>query len=188
MRTTSFDAIVIGTGQAGPSLAAKLAGAGRKVAIIERDRFGGTCVNTGCIPTKTLVASARTAYIARRAADFGVDIDGGISVDMKRVKARKDKVSGASRTGLETWLSNTPNCTIFKGQARFASDHEVRVGEELLTAPQIFINVGGRAAIPPIDGLDKIPYLTNSSMMEVDYLPRHLVDLLESLENGSKAC
>jgi pyruvate/2-oxoglutarate dehydrogenase complex dihydrolipoamide dehydrogenase (E3) component len=175
MRTTSFDAIVIGTGQAGPSLAAKLAGAGRKVAIIERDRFGGTCVNTGCIPTKTLVASARTAYIARRAADFGVDIDGGISVDMKRVKARKDQVAGASRTGLETWLKKTPNCTIFAGHAQFASDHEVRVGEELLTAPQIFMNVGGRAAIPPIEGLDKVPYLNNSSMMDVDYLPRHLI-------------
>lgn len=170
-----YGAIVIGTGQAGPSLAAKLAGAGHKVAIVERSLFGGTCVNTGCIPTKTLVASARAAYIARRAADFGVLIDGKIHVDMRRVKARKDETSGASRTGVESWLKHTPNCTVYEGHARFLSDHEVQVGDTVLTADMIFINTGGRAAIPPLPGLDQVPYLTNSSMMHVDFLPPHLV-------------
>ncbi|QOY90904.1 FAD-containing oxidoreductase [Paludibaculum fermentans] len=173
--TGQYSAIVIGTGQAGPSLAAKLAGAGQKVAIIERAKFGGTCVNTGCIPTKTLVASARAAYIARRAADFGVMIDGSISVDMKRVKARKDQVSGASRTGLEHRLKNTPNCTVYEGHARFLSDREVQVGDAVLTAERIYINTGGRATVPAISGLDQVPYLTNSSMMDVDFLPPHLV-------------
>lgn len=173
--TGQYSAIVIGTGQAGPSLAAKLAGAGHKVAIIERAKFGGTCVNTGCIPTKTLVASARAAYVARRAADFGVMIDGSISVDMKRVKARKDQISGASRTGVEHWLKNTPNCTVYEGHARFLSDHEVQVGHDVLSAERIFINTGGRATVPAISGLDQVPYLTNSSMMEVDFLPAHLV-------------
>jgi pyruvate/2-oxoglutarate dehydrogenase complex dihydrolipoamide dehydrogenase (E3) component len=166
---------VIGTGQAGPSLAAKLAGAGRKIAIIERNRVGGTCVNTGCIPTKTLVASARAAHIARRAADFGVRIEGRIDVDMKSVKARKDRVAGASRSGLEEWLKGTPNCTLIQGHARFESDREVRVGDRLLSAEQVFINTGGRADHPPISGLDQVAYLTNSSMMDVDFIPRHLI-------------
>src|SRR3974390_1692162 len=145
-----FDAIVIATGRAGPPLAVRLAGAGCRVAIIERHKFGGTCVNTGCIPTKTLVASARAAYVARRGADFGVMIGGSISVDMKRVKARKDDVSGASRVGVERWLKGTPNCTTFQAHARFVSDHEVEVGNAVLIAAKIFINTGGRAAIPPI--------------------------------------
>lgn len=170
-----YSAIVIGTGQAGPSLAAKLAGAGQKVAIIERAKFGGTCVNTGCIPTKTLVASARAAHVARRAADYGVMIDGSIAVDMKRVKARKDQISGASRTGVEDWLKHTENCTVYEGHARFVSDRELRVGDAVLTAEKIFINTGGRAIVPAIPGLDQVPFLTNSSMMEVDFLPRHLV-------------
>jgi pyruvate/2-oxoglutarate dehydrogenase complex dihydrolipoamide dehydrogenase (E3) component len=170
-----YDAIVIGTGQSGPSLAVRLASAGHKVAVIERQRFGGTCVNTGCIPTKTLVASARAAYITRRAADFGVIVDGGITIDMKRVKARKDEVSGASRTGVENWLKTTPNCTIYEGHAQFVSDRKVRVGDVVLSAERTFINVGARAAIPPISGLDKVAYLTNSSMMDVDFLPRHLI-------------
>lgn len=170
-----YGAIVIGTGQAGPSLAAKLAAAGHKVAIIERAQFGGTCVNTGCIPTKTLVASARAAYVARRAADFGVLIDGPIRVDMRRVKARKDEISGSSRTGVEDWLRHTPNCTVYQGHARFVSDHEVRVGDTVLQADRIFINTGGRATVPPLPGLDQVPYLTNSTMMHVDFLPPHLV-------------
>lgn len=170
-----YDAIVIGTGQAGPSLAARLAKAGRKVAIIERGRFGGTCVNTGCIPTKTLVASARTAYIARRAGDFGVRIGGTVTVDMPRVKSRKDEVSGASRTSVEDWLKTTPNCTVLQGHARFIFNRELRVGDTILSANQIFINVGGRAAIPGIAGLDTVPYLNNSSMMDVDFVPRHLI-------------
>ncbi len=170
-----YDAIIIGTGQAGPSLAAKLAGVGQKVAIIERGKFGGTCVNTGCIPTKTLVASARAAHVARRAADFGVVIEGAVSVDMKRVKARKDEISGASRKGVESWLRGTQNCTVYNAQAKFLADREVQAGDAVLTADKIFINTGGRAAIPPFPGLEQVPYLTNSSMMDVDFLPPHLI-------------
>ncbi|HVN06118.1 MAG TPA: FAD-containing oxidoreductase [Bryobacteraceae bacterium] len=171
---THFDAIIIGAGQAGPSLAGRLAKAGMRVAIVERKLFGGTCVNTGCIPTKTLVASASAAHMVRRAAEFGVDT-AGPSVDMKRVKARKDAVSGKSRTGVESWLKGMQNCTVYEGHARFESAHEVSIGTERLNAERIFINVGGRAAVPPMPGLDTIPYLTNSSMMAVDFLPRHLM-------------
>jgi pyruvate/2-oxoglutarate dehydrogenase complex dihydrolipoamide dehydrogenase (E3) component len=170
-----FDAIIIGTGQSGPSLAARLAGAGRNVAIIERKDFGGTCVNTGCIPTKTLVASAYAAHLARRAGDYGVTIDGAIGVDMKRVKARKDEVAGKSRRGVETWLRGLPHCRVIEGHARLESATAVRVNGDVLVAQQIFINVGGRAMVPPIPGLDQAGYLTNSTMMEVDYLPAHLV-------------
>ena len=170
-----YDAIVIGTGQAGPSLARRLAGAGRKVAIIERGAFGGTCVNTGCTPTKTLVASAEAAYIARRAAEFGVVVDGAVSVDMKRVKARKDAVVAQSNGGVERGLRSTENCTVFQGQARFVGPHEVRVGDDVLGAGHIFINVGGRPAAPPMPGLDQVAYLTSTSMMDVDFLPPHLV-------------
>jgi len=170
----AFDAIIIGTGQAGPSLAGRLTGAGMKVAVIERGRFGGTCVNTGCIPTKTMVASAEAAYIARRAADFGVVAPGEIRVDMKKVKARKDEISRSSRTGIESWLKSMAGCTVYEGHARFESAREVRVGDHLLAAERIFINTGGRALVPELPGLAGIPYLTNSSMMEVDFLPRHL--------------
>jgi pyruvate/2-oxoglutarate dehydrogenase complex dihydrolipoamide dehydrogenase (E3) component len=170
-----FDVIVIGSGQSGPFLAVRMAAAGQQVAIIERHRFGGTCVNTGCIPTKTLVASAYNAHMVRRAAEFGVQVAGTPSVDMKLVKARKDEITGKSRSGLESWLKNTPNCTVYHGHARFESPEEVRVGEELLTAPQIFINVGGRAAIPSMPGLADTPYLTNSTLLELDVLPRHLI-------------
>ena len=175
MLPKSFDAIVIGTGQSGPSLAVKLAAEGQKVAVIERARFGGTCVNTGCIPTKTLVASAYAAHIARRAADFGVVVDSQVHVDMKVVMARKDKISGESREGVEAMLVNNGNCAVFRGHATFTSNNHVQVGEDLLTAKQIFINVGGRAAIPNIPGLRNIPYLTNSSLLEIDYLPGHLL-------------
>jgi len=171
----TFDAIVIGTGQSGPFLAVRMATAGKRVAIVERDRFGGTCVNTGCIPTKTLVASAYAAHMTRRAADFGVELTGPVHVDMKRVKARKDEISGKSRTGLESWLRSTPNCSVYKGHARFESPNEVRVGEELLTAPQVFINVGGRATIPSFPGVTDTPYLTNSTLLDLDVLPQHLV-------------
>jgi pyruvate/2-oxoglutarate dehydrogenase complex dihydrolipoamide dehydrogenase (E3) component len=170
-----FDAIVIGSGQSGPFLAVRLAAAGQRVAIIERHRFGGTCVNTGCIPTKTLVASAYNVHMVRRAGDFGVQVSGTPSVDMKRVKARKDEISGKSRTGLESWLRSTANCTVYQGHARFASPKEVTVGEEQLTAPLIFLNVGGRAAIPSMPGLPDTPHLTNSTLLDLDVLPRHLV-------------
>ena len=172
--STAFDAIIIGTGQAGPPLAGRLTKAGMKVAVIERGLFGGTCVNTGCIPTKTMVASAYAAHIARRAGDYGV-LDGAVRVDMKKVKARKDQISGASRDGVESWLKNMANCTVYQGHGRFEGPHEVSIGDVRLTAERIFINVGGRAAIPNMPGLSDVPYLTNSSMMNVDFLPRHLV-------------
>jgi pyruvate/2-oxoglutarate dehydrogenase complex dihydrolipoamide dehydrogenase (E3) component len=171
----SFDALIIGTGQAGPSLAGRLAEAGMTVAVVERKLFGGTCVNTGCIPTKTMVASAYAAHMARRAADFGVQVDGPVTVDMKRVKARKDEISGQSRTGVEHRLKGLKNCTVFEGAARFLSPFEVSVGQRRITAKRIFINVGGRAIIPSMPGLDQVKYLTNSSMMDIDFLPAHLV-------------
>jgi pyruvate/2-oxoglutarate dehydrogenase complex dihydrolipoamide dehydrogenase (E3) component len=172
---TKYDAIVIGTGQAGPSLAVRLAETGMKVAIVERKRFGGTCVNNGCIPTKTLVASARTAHVARRAADYGVTIPGSIGVDMKKVKARKDAVVRQSSEGLQKWLRDTQNLTVIEGHARFADAHRVRVGDELLEADKIFINVGGRASMPPLRGIDEVSHLNNSTMMDVDFLPEHLI-------------
>ena len=171
----SYDAIVVGTGQSGPSLAVALAKAGRQVAVIERGRFGGTCVNTGCIPTKALVASARTVHVARRAADFGVVTSGPIRVDMKAVKARKDAISGRSNQAVEGWLRGTDNLTVCEGHGRFESRRTVRVGDELLEADQIFIDVGARAFVPPFPGLDTIDYLTNSNMMDVDVLPKHLI-------------
>jgi pyruvate/2-oxoglutarate dehydrogenase complex dihydrolipoamide dehydrogenase (E3) component len=172
---TTYDAIIIGTGQAGPSLAVRLASTGMKVAIIERKRFGGTCVNTGCIPTKTLVASARAAHVARHAAEYGLVISGSIAVDMKIVKERKDAVVRLSNEGLEKWLKNTENLTVYEGHARFEDVHRVRVGDELLEADKIFINVGGRASTPPLRGLDQVSYLNNSTMMDVDFLPEHLI-------------
>jgi pyruvate/2-oxoglutarate dehydrogenase complex dihydrolipoamide dehydrogenase (E3) component len=172
---TKYDAIVIGTGQAGPSLAVRLAETGMKVAIIERKRFGGTCVNNGCIPTKTLVASARTAHVARRAGDYGVTIPGLLGVDMKKVKARKDAVVSQSGEGLQKWLRNTQNLTVIEGHARFADAHRVRVGDDLLEADKFFINVGGRASMPSLRGIDEVSHLNNSTMMDVDFLPEHLI-------------
>jgi pyruvate/2-oxoglutarate dehydrogenase complex dihydrolipoamide dehydrogenase (E3) component len=170
-----FDAIIIGTGQAGPSLAARFAKAGMAVAIIERHKFGGTCVNTGCIPTKTLVASAYAAHVARRGAEFGFDIHGDVRVDMKRVKARKDEISGRSNKGVEKWLRGLNNCTVIQGHARFQSPRTVAVNDEVLEADKIFINVGGRASVPEVSEIHDVPFLTNSSMMDVDFLPEHLV-------------
>ncbi|MDP1908895.1 MAG: FAD-dependent oxidoreductase, partial [Hyphomicrobium sp.] len=173
---TAFDAIIIGTGQAGPALAARLSAAGMSVAIIERGRFGGTCVNTGCIPTKALVASAYAAHLARTAAAYGV-ATGPVVVDMARVKARKDAISGASSANVEKWLGGLPGCRVVRGHARFESASSVRVGNELLSAKNIYINVGGRALVPPIPGIDGLPFFTNASIMDVDFLPRHLVIL-----------
>jgi len=171
---THFDAIVLGAGQAGPPLAVELAHAGQNVALVERKYFGGTCVNTGCIPTKTLLANARVAHMARRAGDYGVST-GSVAVDMKKVKARKDEVSGSSRDGVEKMLRETPNCRVYTGHARFVADHTIEIDGQRLDADRIFINVGGRAAIPRIEGLESVPYLTNSTMMDVDFLPEHLV-------------
>ena len=173
--TRKFDAIVIGTGQSGPPLADRLTQEGFRTAIIERKHVGGTCVNTGCIPTKTLVASARVAHQARRAAEYGVKVGRQLSVDMKRVKARKDRISLQSRTGVTRWIKSLPNATFYRGHARFESPRTVRVNDELLEAERIFINVGARALIPEMPGIDEIDYLTNSSMMHVDFLPKHLV-------------
>jgi pyruvate/2-oxoglutarate dehydrogenase complex dihydrolipoamide dehydrogenase (E3) component len=170
-----FDAIIIGTGQAGPALAARFAEAGMTVAIIERHKFGGTCVNTGCIPTKTLVASAYAAHVARRGAEYGFDVTGDVRVDMKRVKARKDEVSGRSNKGVEDWLRGLKNCTVIQGHARFQSSNTVVVNDEVLRAEKIFINVGGRSSILAMPGTQDVPFLTNSSMMDVDFLPEHLV-------------
>ncbi len=173
----NYDAIVIGTGQSGPALARRLVAAGSKVAIIERKLFGGTCVNTGCTPTKTLIASAYAAHIARRAADYGVTIAEAVKVDMKAVKARKDAVVAPSHNGVERSLKTLAGCTVYEGHGRFVAEKKVVVNDSELTANRIFINVGARAAIPPIPGLDRVPYLTNSSMMDIDFLPPHLVIL-----------
>ncbi len=170
-----YDAIVIGTGQSGPSLADRLAEEGMKTAVLERERFGGTCVNVGCTPTKALVASARAAHVARRAADFGVELEAHVSVDMKRVKARKDDIVRPSTEGVEQWLEGTPNVTVYRGHGRFEGATTVRVNEQLLEADKIFLNVGTRALTPEMPGLEEIDYLTNSSMMEVDFLPEHLI-------------
>jgi pyruvate/2-oxoglutarate dehydrogenase complex dihydrolipoamide dehydrogenase (E3) component len=172
-----YDAIVIGTGQSGPALTRRLVARGWKVAIIERKLFGGTCVNTGCTPTKALVASAYAAHLARRSAEYGVTIGGPVGVDMKAVKARKDAIVEPSRKGVERSLKTLKGCTVYEGHARFSGPKEVKVGNETLKADKIFINVGGRAVVPPIPGLDQVPYLTNSSMMNVDFLPRHLIVL-----------
>ncbi len=146
-----------------------------QVVIAERDRFGGTCVNVGCTPTKTLVASARAAYVARRSADFGVRIDGPITVEMNKVKARKDAIVRSSTEGVENWLKSTENITVYEGHARFESPNIVRIGEERLEADKIFINVGTRAFVPPFPGLQSVDYLTNAGIMEVDFLPEHLI-------------
>jgi pyruvate/2-oxoglutarate dehydrogenase complex dihydrolipoamide dehydrogenase (E3) component len=170
-----YDAVVIGAGQAGPPLAVRLAQAGRKTAVIERKRIGGTCVNNGCIPTKTLIASARAAHVARRGADYGIAIDAPIRVDMPAVKARKDSVVRASTEGLTRWLGTTPGLTYIEGHARFESARTLRVGERLLEAEAFFLNVGGRALVPDMPGLDQVPYFTNSNIMDVDFLPKHLL-------------
>ena len=173
--STVFDAIVIGTGQAGPALAARLSAVGRKVAVIERDRFGGTCVNDGCTPTKTLIASAYAARIAARAAEYGVQVEGEARVDMKRVKARKDAVVAASAGNVEKWMRGLEKTRVVRGHARFVDARSVEVNGETLAAAQIFLDVGGRPLVPKMPGVDTVPYLTNVSMMELDFVPEHLV-------------
>ncbi len=172
---TSFDSIVIGAGQAGPTLAGRLTQSGHTVAFIERKLFGGTCVNTGCTPTKALVASAYVAQKARTAATYGVTVPTTISVDMKAVKARKDKIVFNSRNGLETYLRGMKNCTVFTGHAQFESPNQISVGNDLLIAKEIFINVGGRAIIPDFPGADSVPWMDNVGILELETLPRHLI-------------
>ena len=168
-----YDSIIIGAGQAGPSLSAGLAAQGEKVAIVERKLFGGTCVNNGCTPTKTLVASARAAHIARRGREFGVMIDGSIKVDMKRVKERKDNIVHQSSSGVENWMKNTQNLDVYEGHAMFENANTLSVGGEQIQAAKIFINVGGRARV--LDDVKEARYFTNSSIMDVDFVPDHLV-------------
>jgi pyruvate/2-oxoglutarate dehydrogenase complex dihydrolipoamide dehydrogenase (E3) component len=169
-----YDAIIIGTGQAGPSLADRLARAGMQVAIVERGRFGGTCVNNGCTPTKTLIASAYAAHLARRGADYGLQL-GAVKVDMARVKARKDAIVASSRSSLEQWLRSHQNVSVYTGQARFAAAHTITVGSQTLEAQRVFIDVGGRPSVPNMPGVEQVSYLTNESMMDVDFLPEHLI-------------
>lgn len=170
----SFDAIVVGAGQAGPSLATRLAGAGWKVAMVERHLFGGTCVNNGCTPTKAMVASAHAAHLARRGADFGFQA-GPVTVDLRAVKARKEAIITKSRDGIEKWLRTTPNCTVFTGTATFASSTSMRVGDDLLEAPKIFLNVGARPTIPDMPGANSVPFLTSTTILDLDVLPEHLI-------------
>jgi pyruvate/2-oxoglutarate dehydrogenase complex dihydrolipoamide dehydrogenase (E3) component len=170
-----FDAIVIGTGQSGPALAARLTKEGLNTAVIERKLFGGTCVNVGCIPTKALVASARAAHMARRGADFGVTIPGSIEVDMKQVKARKDAIVRQSNEGVTNWLTNMENCTVIRGHGQFEAAHTVRVNDALLEAEKIFINVGARPSVPDMPGIQDVDFLTSTSMMDIDFLPEHLI-------------
>ena len=169
----NFDAIVIGTGQAGPALAARLAGAGMKVAVIERDKFGGTCVNNGCTPTKAMVASAYAAQLARRAAEYGVEVPGVVRVDMKRVKARKDAIVADSSGGVEKWMEGV--ATVFRSHARFSGPDRLRVDGEELAAPRIFLDVGGRPSLPKMPDLERVSYLTNQSMMQLEFVPPHLL-------------
>lgn len=171
----TYDGIIIGTGQAGPALADRMNDEGLKVAVLERQLYGGTCVNVGCVPTKTLVASARAAHVARRAGEFGVIVDGPIHVDMARVKARKDEIVRRSTTGVEGWMKGLANVTTYEGHGRFEGPNQVSVNGQTLESDKIFINVGGRAFAPPIPGLDEVNYLTNSSVMDVDFLPEHLI-------------
>jgi pyruvate/2-oxoglutarate dehydrogenase complex dihydrolipoamide dehydrogenase (E3) component len=171
----AFDAIIVGAGQAGPSLAGRLTAAGMKVALVERHLFGGTCVNTGCMPTKALVASAQVAHQARRAADYGVVIDGTIGIDMPRAMARARAVTETARGNVERWLGGMKGLAVLRGHARFESPDTLRVGEETITAPRIFLNVGGRALVPEMPGVGEIDYLTNTSILQLDTLPTHLV-------------
>lgn len=171
---TRYDAIVIGAGQAGPALAGRLNDAGMNVALIERKLFGGTCVNTGCMPTKALVACAYAAHLARRGGDYGV-VTGEVRIDMAKVKSRADTVAHNARTNVENWLRGMERCTVIRGHARFEGPDTVRVGDETLHAPRIFINVGGRALVPDMPGIDDVDYLTNTSILQLDRVPDHLV-------------
>ncbi|MDO9708602.1 FAD-containing oxidoreductase [Paracraurococcus lichenis] len=172
-----FDAIVVGAGQAGPALAFRLAASGRRVAMIERGPAGGTCVNTGCTPTKTLVASARVAHLARRAADFGVTLPGEVGIDWPKVRARMEAVVARSRDGLTKSLGSTEGITFIRGHARFTAPHEMEVNGERHAAPWIFLDVGAHAVAPPVPGLETVPWLDNARLLQIEAVPRHLAIL-----------
>lgn len=179
--TRHYDAAIIGTGQGGKPLATALAGAGYRTAIIERGDVGGSCVNEGCTPTKTMVASARAAYLARRASDYGVET-GPVSVDMTKVRQRKRDIVDRFRGGGEKRLQSTDNLDLLMGEARFAGSRELEVdlngdGSLRLSADRIFINTGTRPAVPPVEGIEEVPFLDNRSVMELDEVPEHLVVL-----------
>ncbi len=169
-----YDAIIIGSGQAGFPLAGALTAKGWKVALAEGGNIGGTCINSGCSPTKTIVASARAAHMARRGADFGV-MTGPISIDFGKVMARKDAIVNQFRGGVESWLTGIENLTIYRHYARFEGANRVRVGDEVIESERIYINTGASAFIPPIPGIDSVPYLDNISLLQLKELPRHLV-------------
>ncbi|UOQ68327.1 FAD-containing oxidoreductase [Hymenobacter volaticus] len=171
----SFDALIIGAGQAGPSLAGRLTAAGWTVGLVERKNFGGTCVNTGCTPTKAMIASAKAAHTLRQAANYGLGPVPEFTVNLAQVKARKDSIVASSRAGLEKWLQQMPNCTVFRGTARFLSPTTMQVGDEVLEAKHIFLNVGGRPASPPLPGISEVPYLTSTTLLALEELPTHLV-------------
>ncbi len=170
----TFDAIVIGTGQAGPALATKLAGSGMAVAVVERKLVGGTCVNVGCTPTKAMVASAHAAFVARRAAEFGVVTSSPVNVDLAKILERKNGIVMNSRNGITSWITDTKGCTLVRGHARFGSPTTVRVGDRVLEAPRIFLNVGARPSVT-IKGAETTPYLTSSSILDLEVLPEHLI-------------
>ncbi len=176
----TFDAVVIGSGQGGNPLAGALAAAGKKTALIERQDVGGTCINSGCTPTKTMVASARAAYMARRGADYGVHV-GPVTIDMDRVRERKRVIVRSFREGGEKRLEKA-HVELIRGEASFTGPGQIRValhggGERQLSAPQFFINTGTHSGTPAIEGLKTVPYLDNESIMELDYVPEHLVIL-----------
>ncbi len=171
----SFDALIIGAGQAGPALAGRLTAAGWRVALVERKNFGGTCVNSGCTPTKAMIASAKAAHTVRQAASYGLPPTGELRVDLAQVQARKDAIVAASRTGLEKWLTTMPGCTVFDGTARFLSATTMQVGDDVLAAPHIFLNVGARPARPALPGVEQVPYLTSSTILALQELPTHLL-------------
>lgn len=173
--TRSFDAIIVGAGQAGPALADRLTRAGMTVALVERHHVGGTCVNTGCKPTKTMVASAYAAHLVRRGADYGVGVGGPITIDMAKVHARAETIILDSRAGVEGWLGGMDGLTLIRGHARFTGPKTLAVGAETITAPRIFLNVGGRPGIPDLPGVADVPYLTNSGVIALSEAPAHLV-------------
>ncbi len=175
MTTKTFDALVVGTGQAGPPLAARLAGAGMKVAVVERGDFGGTCVNDGCTPTKAMIASAYAAQLVRRAGEYGVLVDGAPRVDMASVKARKDAIVARYSVNVEKWITGLKGAEIYRGHARFTGPDTVQVNSDRLSADRIFLNVGGRPLVPEMPGLETVPFLTNVTMMAVDFVPEHLI-------------